>query len=546
MNRMLCFAVYLLWVVPGYGLEIRARALPTVTPVPLSPERLAEPVDWKPGMPVREVPRQGLMVDTGGKRGGGTGQELVPGLAKTADGLQVDFDGEGEGFSGVNPPDPVLAAGSRQVVQMINDFNGTRVRVLDRSQPGNGPVLRFVLGSLATGSGTGCVSGWGDPIAHYDRQAARWLLSEFTQDSWCLYVSATDDLLSTVWHLYEFPSRDGGIPDFPKLTQWGDGYYLTTNEGGPYIYAFERDAVLAGQPVTPQVFTAVPPLTGFVFNALQGVNQTGLLPAAGPAPFLRHRDDEAHDSQPVAGQDFIELWWLQPDWTDPGQSVLQGPDDVAVAEFDSDLCGLVTFSCLEQPSSSVRLDPLREVVMWPAVWRQLPDGSQHILGNFVTDADGTDRAAVRWFHLSYTAGNWALQQEGVVDGSDGISRWMGSQAMDDNGGMVLLYNRMDNTSLFPGLALAGRALADPPGSLGVERPLVDGQAANASFRYGDYNTLVADSQDGCLFWGTGLYNPAGNWSTRVFAVRRTGCRDRPLFADSMESPPEVIMSSSFE
>ncbi len=528
--------------------EIHGRPLPTVAPLTLQPQRLQAPVEWQPGMPIREVPRQSR--PGGDKRAAtaGAGQALPLRAGQGGASVQMLFNADGEGFSGVNPPDPVLAAGARQVVQMINDYSGSTVRVLDRNQPAQGPVMRFTLGSLATGSGSNCATdGYGDPIAHYDRLAHRWLLSEFTPASWCLYVSATEDLTSTVWQVYEFVSQDGGFPDYPKFIQWGDGYYLTTNEGGPYIYAFNRADILAGQPVTPQVFTGVPPLSGFSFNALQGVNQTGFTQPAGPALFLRHVDDEAHEATPDPAADFLELWSLSMDWATAGNSVLQGPARLAISEFDSDLCGLTTFQCLQQPGTATRLDPLREVVMWPASWRQLADGSQHIVAAFATDADGSDRAATRWLELTPAGSGWALVQEGVNDLADGIHRWMGSVAMDESGRLALIYNRVDNSSVYPGLAVMARAPGDAAGVLGAEQVLVDGQAANGSFRYGDYNSLVVDPQDGCRYWGTGEYNPAANWRTRIFSFRVSGCEEGAVFQDGFEGARTgVVFADGFE
>jgi hypothetical protein len=185
---------------------------------------------------------------------------------------------------------------------------------------------------------------------------------------------------------------------------------------------------------------------------------------------------------------------------------------IPVAEFDSDLCGLTSFSCIPQKGSSIRLDPLREIIMNHLQYRNFGT-YETLVGSFVTDVDGHDHAGVRWFELRKTPNeSWRVHQEGTY-APDSEHRWMSSIAMDSKGNIALAYS-VSSLTTFPGLRYAGRLASDPMGTLPRgEHTLVAGSAANASNRYGDYAALTVDGDD--VFWFTGQYNKTGQWSTRI-------------------------------
>jgi hypothetical protein len=225
----------------------------------------------------------------------------------------------------------------------------------------------------------------------------------------------------------------------------------------------------------------------------------------------------------------LELWAFSVNWTTPASSSFTKILDIQVAEFDSTLCGLTSFSCIPQPGTSTRLDPLREVVMWRLAYRNF--GSRQVLvGNFATDVNGADRAGVRWFELRKTgSGAWSLYQEGTY-APDATNRWMGAIAMDGAGNIALGYNA-GSSSVYPGLRYAGRLASDPVGTLPQgEYTLVSGTASNSSNRYGDYSAMSVDPADDCTFWFTGEWNAAGTWSTRVGKFRFDQCGQTGLQA----------------
>lgn len=486
---------------------------------------------WQPGDPVKEIPRRHrldpgeLPLDFRSELLERPAQDpllelqerAVAGSFGEALGSPI-LDLPGQGYSGVNPPDTVGEVGKRYYVQMINGGGGTLVRFHSKA---TGAIAAgpFTLDDLGSGN---CANGLGDPVVLWDEPAQRWLFSEFSLfgNRLCVYVSRSDEPLVDGWYAYEFTATN--FPDYPKYAVWPDAYYVSSNESLPAAYALERGQMLIGAPASLQRFTA-PELGGFGFQTMtpSDLDGTAEPPAGSPGIFVRHRDDEAHDpGQNDPNRDALELFEFAVDWADPASSTFTGPIPIAIAEIDSNMCGLFTFSCFDQPGGA-DLDPLREVVMWRSQYRNV--GTHEVLvGNLVTDVS-VDQGGVRWYELRRSGGGaWSLHQEGTY-GPDGDNRWMGSAAMDSAGNLAIGYN-VSSTSTFPALRYVGRLASDPPGSLPQgELSLVEGSGSNSSNRYGDYSSLNLDPADGCTYWLTGEYNTSSNWSTRIGTFRFDEC-----------------------
>jgi hypothetical protein len=373
-------------------------------------------------------------------------------------------------------------------------------------------------------------------------------MAEFTSSSTkflCVYLSKSADPVAGGWWAYAFQATD--FPDYPKLAVWPGAYLVTTNESVPAIYALERAPMIDGQPAAqlrvPDSTLGLPgvaPLSGFVFQALTPADLDGgePPPEGAPAIFARHRDTEAHGPAGLPATDQIELFELTVDFATPTASVLAGPTAIPITEFSSELCGLISFSCVPQPTSLRKLDPLREVVMQRLAYRHLAAFEQ-IVGSFVTDAgDFADHHAVRWFELERrAAGAWQLRQEGTY-APDSIHRWMSTIAADREGNLALGYNVSRATAggfVYPGLRYAGRRAEAALGTLPEgEQVAATGTSANSGSRYGDYAAMSVDPTDDCTFWLTGEYNPSSTWASRIVAFRFDGCDAGLLFRDGFE------------
>jgi hypothetical protein len=426
------------------------------------------------------------------------------------------FNFDGQGYTFVNPPDTVGDVGIAHYIQMINS-GGTSVAIYDKAT--SNLITQFELTSLG-----GCSTGSGDPIVLYDELADRWLLSEFgSGNSVCVFISQTPDPTGA-YHSYQFPTPS--FPDYPKYGVWPDAYYFSANENSPSAYALNRTAMLSGAPATAQGFTA-PVLSGFPFQALTPSDLDGSTPppAGSPNYFMRHRDTEVHGNgncTVTAGQDCLEIWAFDVDFTTPANSSFTEIADIPIANIDSSLCGLSSFNCFPMPGTSTTLDPLREVIMFRLAYRNF-GSHETLVGNLVTDVDNTDHGGVRWFELRKQGANpWSLFQEGTF-APDAHHRWMGAIAMDGSGNIAVGYN-VSSTTLYPSLRYVGRLASDPLGTMPQgEAILVTGTAANGSNRYGDYAAMSVDPVDDCTFWFTGEYNTGSGWSTRIGAFKFDQC-----------------------
>lgn len=443
---------------------------------------------------------------------------------------------EGQTFSNVTPPDPVLDVGSNHIVQMINGQQGSLMEIKDKK--GNTVYGPANLSNLWDEFN---LDGLGDPIVMYDRFAKRWFLSEFGLQGNVLLIaiSTSDDPLGSY---YSYAISTPNFPDYPKYSIWNNAYFCTTNEFVPIIYALDRQAMLEGRDPAVQRFQ-VNYQSIYFFNSLAPVTMDGddLPPASTPASFWRHLDDEAHNpSTSISSTDKLEYWELSVDFSNQNNSRLIGPFSVSVTDFDSDINGYFSFSGIQQPNAAITLDPLREVLMNRMQYRNF--GSyQTIVATHVCDVDGRDRAGIRWYELRrQTGGQWQLHQEGTHAPTQ-ESRWMSSISMDGQGNIALVYS-VSGESTFPSLRYTGRLANDPLGQMTLtEQSIAEGRESNNNSRYGDYASLTVDPSNDTDFWFTGEYNPTAFWSTRITAFSLFDlCQDFRVQAEASE---EIICAS---
>lgn len=386
--------------------------------------------------------------------------------------------------------------------------------------------------SSATPPTTARPRGGGDPILLYDELANRWLISEFTSpftgNFFCVYISKTSDPIVGGWWAYKFEGVQ--FPDYPKYGVWHDAYYVGSNEpASPRVYAMDRTSMLTGAAATMQTKNVSPRLSGFGFQMVTPATVDGATapPGGSLGIFVRHRDDEVHNAgSNNPSEDYLDIFTMDVDFATPSNTTLTGPVSLAIAEFDSDLCGLVSFSCIDQPSPSAPgLDPLREVVMWRLQYRNTGP-YEKLVGSHATDVNGSDRAGVRWWELRRTGGGaWTLEQEGTYAPlSDSHSRWMSSVSSDTAGNIAVGYSAGSST-LSAGIRYSGRLSSDPAGTLTqTETTIQSGAGSQSAQRWGDYSAMAVDPSDGCTFWYTNEYAVSnGSWNTKVASFEFDAC-----------------------
>ena len=104
-------------------------------------------------------------------------------------------------------------------------------------------------------SGDACrVNNDGDPVVLYDQLADRWIVSQFALPNYpygpfyeCIAVSKSGTPTNNPadWYPYTFRVHNTKMDDYPKLSVWPDGYYMTVNQfdasdnyAGAGVFAF--------------------------------------------------------------------------------------------------------------------------------------------------------------------------------------------------------------------------------------------------------------------------------------------------------------------
>src|SRR5438876_4853405 len=198
-------------------------------------------------------------------------QQLLKNLWRpvpTMPGPMFTFEGIDD-TCGCQPSDSEGDVGPNHYIEAINET----FKIFDKS--GNtlsGPTTYDSFFASLTGTPCGSGQNDGDPYALYDKEADRWLISDFAFPSFpgnsfwqCIAVSQTNDPVSGGWFFYALqvdPSNPTWLGDYPKFAIWNSGgspaqnaYFLTMNLfasftefDGVRAYALERASMLSGGP----------------------------------------------------------------------------------------------------------------------------------------------------------------------------------------------------------------------------------------------------------------------------------------------------------
>ena len=297
-------------------------------------------------------------------------------------------------FGGGAPPDVIGDVGPNHYIGMVN---ASRFAIWGKD--GSVIVPATTLNTLWAAGGGGsspCQDGDGDPVVQYDQLADRWFLSEFdiTGNTFCLYISQGPDPVTSGWYVYDFSAPS--FPDYPRYGVWPDAYYVSTFESPLLgIYAFDRLAMLDGDPATFQRFT-IPQLNGTasrVTRILPADHSGGPAPSAGlPNYFARTVDNTQDNSDPT---DRIEIWEYSVDFVTPANSTFTNTQNLTPAAFTLLPCTPGTRDCVPQPGTAVLLDALFNRALRPLGWRVV-DGEASMTMTQVVDAGG-GLAGKRWW-----------------------------------------------------------------------------------------------------------------------------------------------------
>ena len=441
-----------------------------------------------------------------------------------------NFDGVNN-VNGVLPPDTNGDVGPNHYMQWVNlsfaIYSKTGALLYG---PANG-------NTLFSGFGGPCQStNNGDPIVLYDHLADRWLASQFALPSYpsgpyyeCIAISQTPDPTGA-WYRYQFQISATKMNDYPHLGVWPDGYYMSVNHfhhgsswAGAGAVAFERDKMLAGLPAQMVYFDLYgvdPNLGGMLPTDLDGP-----VPPVGAPNYFSQMDDNSWGYSP----DQVQIWQFHVDWTTPANSTFTLMTALPTAAFDSNMCGY-NRNCVPQLGTTARLDALSDRVLHRQQYRNWGT-YQTMLLNHTVDANGADRAGVRWYELRNSGGGWSIYQQGTYS-PDATHRWMASIAMDGNGNIGLGYSASSST-INPAIRYTGRLPGDPLGTMTQgDNTIINGTGSqtHSAARWGDYSNLSIDPVDDCTFWYTTEYlqtTGSAPWRTRIASFQLPNCGGTP-------------------
>lgn len=475
---------------------------------------------------VRDLPRKTLPGRIGSADPGAPVDTVVQANAPVGVSGSVGqgFDGI-PNVNGVLPPDPTGAAGPNHYVQAVNlsfaIYNRTGTALY-------GPVNTNTIWSGFSGPCQNTNNG--DPVVLYDRVADRFLVSQFALPNYpsgpfyeCIAVSATSDPVSGGWHRYAFLVSNTKMNDYPKLSVWPDGYYMTVNQfnqstldwGGAGVAAFERSKMLLGQAARMIYFDlySVNSNLGGMLPADWDGGAANQPPANAPNVFAEI-DDDAWLYSP----DQIWLWQFQADWGTPTNSSFSQIGTLPTAAFDTNMCGYAR-ACIPQPGTTAKLDALSDRLMFRMPYRNYGT-YQSILLNHTVDTNGADRAGIRWYELRNSGSGWGIYQQGTHAPADNQHRWLGSIAANDNGDIALAYS-VSGSSVNPSLRFTSRTASDPLGQMTQPEISIvagSGYQTHTAARWGDYAQLTPDPTDPTALWFTGEYTNSisqASWRTRI-------------------------------
>ena len=481
-------------------------------------------------------------------------QSLIKGLFRQVPSMPaplLTFEGGAAAqFCACAPPDTDGDVGPNHYVEAIN------VAFAVYNKNGNllaGPITYNTLfGPLPDTNPCGNNQNHGDPFVLYDQVADRWLISDFAFPGgvpgsgpfWqCIAVSQTPDPVAGGWFLYAIqhePAHPTWLGDYPKFALWnnpqpGGAYYLTINlfDGptlafeGVRVFALDRAAMLAGTGTpNPTAVAFTIPLAGVgdAYSLVAANFRTGSPPPAGRDEMLLAVDA----SIPGATLTEVHGWLFHVDFVTPANSTIGiGANHTPNAEITVNpfvqAWTASTYRLVPQQGTADKLDTLGDKIMTPLVY-QNRSGTESLWANQTTMLNFPNGpTAVSWYQFNVTGGTFPatpVQQQEFTNGNDGLFRWMGSIAVDQNGNTAIGYS-VSNGSMFPTIRYAGRLSGDPLNDLGQgEANMFSGTGSQTvtNGRWGDYSMNTIDPTDGISFWHANEYyatTGSFDWHTRI-------------------------------
>ena len=488
---------------------------------------------WKNG-----VVKNFFFNDTSDIPGQGGGPVIDPGIqefdgTRLTDTTVINVEGLGN-VNGSNPPDTDGDAGPDHYFQTVNTsyaiYNKSGVKIF-------GP---FNNSSVWNGMPNNANSG--DAIVLYDEAADRWFFTQFSFPNFpygpyfqMIAVSQTPDPTGS-WYRWQYEFSI--FNDYPKFGVWPDGYYMSCNHinlqsgafAGAGAYAFDRTAMLAGDPLAQRISFLLPPsLYGSV--TLLPADCDGTFPPVGTPGYFAY-------IKPTTAQ-HLGIYEFHADWGTPPNSTFGNNVALSVNPFSI----FPWTTGIPQPGTATQLDHISDRLMCRLQYRKFTGYSSMVVNHTVKTSSGT--AGIRWYELRNTGSGWMVHQQATYAPADNLSRWMGSMAMDTAGSIALGYS-VSGSTIYPGIRYTGRLKNDPLNQMTIaERVIFNGtgsQTGSGIVRWGDYSTMRVDPGSPTTFWYSTEYfasSSPGDWKTRIAAFTFSD-----VFSAEASATPAIICTGN--
>jgi hypothetical protein len=420
------------------------------------------------------------------------------------------------GEASVEPPDPWVAVGPDDVVQVVNLL----LRITSRTGQNviDVPLPDFfalpIDGSIADT----------DPHVVYDALHGRWIATEASWD--CtpgggatighgyvdIAVSNSADPRG-LWSTY-FGTYNDQFPDFPGFGTSTDKVVISTN-----VFNMVAGSGFDCIGSTP----AGADMTAFDWSDL--INGGGLGASYVPVPnvfTLRPAVQAPATSPDVHWVAYRANGLAAPGWDETQGTVIGSVAAHTIAPIETSLADLVapplSTSAPNQPGSPATIvDAVDERITdamwqanrltWVATYPCTPTG------------DSTLRDCVRVTQLDTS--NRTLLQDFLV-AQNGKDSYMGGIGITGNGALHVVWTRSSTTAGdFASTYSAYQLPSDAPDSLSAPQVLAAGDATYPGTRWGDFVGVAQDPQDPNAVWQADEYSTGGSWAT-VMSQDSTG------------------------
>jgi hypothetical protein len=415
------------------------------------------------------------------------------------------FDGllETDNNPALEPPDPQVAAGPVNIIEMVNQVG----RVYNRS--GGAVNAKFSLPSFFN-----LPSGYFsfDPSVAYDAASGRFFAVMAAENGSTntglvlVAVSATSDPAG-VWQRYSF-TRTGSTPDFPHFGWSDDKFVVTVNGFAPVgcsssctftndYWVMDKADLLAGGTID-FAFTTLP-CTSSCFSAIQpakSLGPTSALYMAGLPTAVSTTTLTVFTVTGTAGAANV--------------SAASSALTITTSSIPPDaLQSGGSLPCAPSPPSRICIGT-NDNRFLGAVWR---GGHLWLSGTTGCLPDATTRACLKLIEVQ-TSGPPAIERDLTIGAANNYYYYPAISIMGD-GTLAVVF---DNSSASEFASI--RALTIPPGQAPeASAQLKAGVALYTGSRWGDYQGAALDPASNNRVWVVGEYaGSGGNWSTWIASV----------------------------